>query len=52
MWRSVQICVSLFTLMAGVFVHPELGVKPGLEMVATYLVLVSTLGIAFTLQAT
>jgi len=53
MWRSVQICVSLFTLMAGVFVHPELVVKPGLDqMVAAYLVLVATLGITFTLQAT
>jgi TRAP transporter 4TM/12TM fusion protein len=53
LWRSVQICVSLFTLMAGVFVHPELVVKPGLDqMGAAYLVLVSTLGITFTLQAT
>jgi TRAP transporter 4TM/12TM fusion protein len=53
LWRSVQICVSLFTLMAGVFVHPALVVKPGMEqMGAAYLVLVSTLGITFTLQAT
>jgi TRAP transporter 4TM/12TM fusion protein len=53
MWRSVQICVSLFTLMAGVFVHPELVIKPGLDqMGAAYLILVSTVGITFTLQAT
>ena len=53
LWRSVQICVSLFTLMAGVFVHPELVVKPGMDqMGAAYLVLVATLGITFTLQAT
>jgi len=53
LWRSVQICVSLFTLMAGVFVHPELVIKPGLDqMGAAYLVLISTLGITFTLQAT
>jgi TRAP transporter 4TM/12TM fusion protein len=53
LWRSVQICVSLFTLMAGVFVHPELVVKPGIEqMGAAYLVLIATLGITFTLQAT
>jgi TRAP transporter 4TM/12TM fusion protein len=53
LWRSVQICVSLFTLMAGVFVHPELVAKPGLDqMGAAYLVMVSTLGITFTLQAT
>ena len=53
LWRSVQICVSLFTLMAGVFVHPELVIQPGLDqMGAAYLVLVATLGITFTLQAT
>lgn len=53
MWRSVQICVSLFTLMIGVFVHPELVIKPGLDqMGAAYLVLVATIGITFTLQAT
>ena len=53
MWRSVQICVSLFTLMVGVFVHPELVVKPGLDqMGAAYLVLVATVGITFSLQAT
>jgi TRAP transporter 4TM/12TM fusion protein len=53
LWRSVQICVSLFTLMVAVFVHPELVVKPGLDqMGAAYLVLVSTIGITFSLQAT
>jgi TRAP transporter 4TM/12TM fusion protein len=53
MWRSVQICVSLFTLMAGVFVHPELVIEPGLDqMAAAYLVLMATVGITFTLQAT
>ena len=53
LWRSVQICVSLFTLMAGVFVHPELVIQPGLDqMGAAYLVMVATLGITFTLQAT
>ncbi len=49
----MQICVSLFTLMVGVFVHPELVVKPGLDqMGAAYLVLVATVGITFSLQAT
>ncbi len=53
LWRSVQICVSLFTLMVAVFVHPELVIKPGFEqMGAAYLVMVSTVGITFTLQAT
>ena len=53
LWRSVQICVSLFTLMVGVFVHPELVVQPGLDQLgAAYLVLVSTIGITFSLQGT
>jgi TRAP-type uncharacterized transport system fused permease subunit len=52
LWRSVQICVSLFTLMVGVFVHPELVIKPGLDqMGAAYLILVATVGITFSLQA-
>jgi TRAP transporter 4TM/12TM fusion protein len=52
LWRSVQICVSLFTLMVGIFIHPELVVEPGIDqMGAAYLVMVSTLGITFTLQA-
>ena len=53
LWRSVQICVSLFTLMVAVFVHPELVVKPGLDQLgAAYLVAVCTIGITFSLQAT
>ena len=53
LWRSVQICVSLFTLMVGVFVHPELVIKPGLDQLgAAYLVMVATIGITFSLQAT
>lgn len=53
LYRSVQICVSLFTLMAGVFVHPELVVKPGLEQLgAALLVGTATVGISFSLQTT
>jgi TRAP-type uncharacterized transport system fused permease subunit len=52
LWRSVQICVSLFTLMAGVFVHPELVIKPGLEQLgAALLIGTATIGITFSLQA-
>jgi TRAP transporter 4TM/12TM fusion protein len=52
LWRSVQICVSLFTLMVGIFIHPELVAEPGIDQLgAAYLVMVSTLGITFTLQA-
>jgi TRAP transporter 4TM/12TM fusion protein len=52
LFRSVQICVSLFTLMAGVFIHPELVITPGIaQMGAAYLILVATVGITFSLQA-
>src|SRR5262249_56866224 len=50
--RALQICVSLFTLMAGVFVHPELVIEPGLgQMKGALLVLTATIGITFSLQA-
>jgi TRAP transporter 4TM/12TM fusion protein len=50
--RALQICVSLFTLMAGVFIRPELVVEPGLDqLTAALLILVATLGITFSMQA-
>jgi TRAP-type uncharacterized transport system fused permease subunit len=50
--RALQICVSLFTLMAGVFVHPDLVIEPGIaQFAAAGLVLVATVGITFSLQA-
>src|SRR5581483_6588750 len=50
--RALQICVSLFTLMAGVFVHPELVIEPGVaQFGAAGLVLTATIGITFSLQA-
>ncbi len=50
--RAMQICVSLFTLMVAVFVHPELVIKPGLDQIgAALLVGISTIGISFSLQA-
>jgi TRAP-type uncharacterized transport system fused permease subunit len=50
--RALQICVSLFTLMAGVFVRPELVVEPGVDRFgAAFLILVATIGITFSLQA-
>jgi len=52
LWRSILICISLFTLMAGVFVHPDLVVKPGLaQFGAALLVGVSTIGLTFAFQA-
>jgi TRAP transporter 4TM/12TM fusion protein len=51
LWRSVQICVSLFTLMAGIFVHPEIVIEPGFaQLGAALLVLIATIGITFSLQ--
>ncbi|HTP95339.1 MAG TPA: TRAP transporter fused permease subunit [Burkholderiales bacterium] len=50
--RALQICVSLFTLMAGVFVRPELVIEPGMDQLgAALLILVATIGITFSLQA-
>jgi TRAP-type uncharacterized transport system fused permease subunit len=50
--RALQICVSLFTLMIGIFVRPELVIEPGLtQMGAAFLIAVATIGIVFSLQA-
>ena len=50
--RAMQICVSLFTLMVAVFVHPELVVKPGIEQLASaLLVCIATIGVSFSFQA-
>jgi TRAP transporter 4TM/12TM fusion protein len=50
--RALQICVSLFTLMAGVFIRPELVVEPGLsQLTAAFLILIATIGISFSVQA-
>ncbi|HUH86377.1 MAG TPA: TRAP transporter large permease subunit, partial [Stellaceae bacterium] len=51
--RSVKICVSLFAMMAAIFVHPELVVQPGWDQIgAALLVGTAALGITFSLQAT
>jgi TRAP transporter 4TM/12TM fusion protein len=50
--RSIQLCASLFVLMAGVFVRPALVLEPGLaQLGAMALILTSTIGVAFCLQA-
>ncbi len=52
LWRSMLICVSLFTLMVGIFIHPELVAEPGIEQIpAFYLIGVATLGLTFSFQA-
>jgi TRAP transporter 4TM/12TM fusion protein len=52
LYRGIQLCVSLFVLMAAVFARPELVLEPGLaQLGAMALVLVATIGITFSLQA-
>ena len=50
--RSIGLCVSLFVLMAAVFLRPEIVLEPGLaQLAATGLVLAATVGVTFSLQA-
>lgn len=50
--RAIVLCLSLFTLMAGVFVRPELVKEPGVDQLAAmFLILTATLGIVFAVQA-
>jgi TRAP-type uncharacterized transport system fused permease subunit len=50
--RAIQLCISLFTLMAGVFVRPELVLEPGLaQFAAAALILIATVGFVFSIQA-
>jgi TRAP transporter 4TM/12TM fusion protein len=50
--RALMLCVSLFTLMAGVFARPELVIHPGLEQFgAAALILTATIGVVFSFQA-
>ena len=52
LFHAIQICAGLFVLMAGVFTRPELVLEPGLAQVAAMLlIIVSTLGVTFALQA-
>jgi TRAP transporter 4TM/12TM fusion protein len=51
LFDAITICVSLFTLMAGVFTRPELVVDPGLaQLGAMALVMTATVGITFSIQ--
>ena len=50
--RALQICVSLFTLMVGVFCPARTGHRAGLEPTGpALLILLPTLGITFSMQA-
>jgi TRAP transporter 4TM/12TM fusion protein len=50
--RALVLCVSLFMLMAGVLVRPELVLQPGLtQLAAMALILTATIGVTFSIQA-
>jgi TRAP transporter 4TM/12TM fusion protein len=52
LFRGIQICVSLFVLMAGVFTRPALVVEPGIAQIgAMLLILTATIGVTFSIQA-
>jgi len=50
--RSMEICVALFTLMVGIFIHPDIVVTPGLDQLGSSLLIgIATIGVTFSLQA-
>ena len=50
--HALVMCVSLFTLMVGVFTRPELVLQPGWAQLAAFaLILVATIGICFAMHA-
>lgn len=52
LFSAIQICFSLFVLMAGVFTRPELVLEPGLaQLGAMGLILTATIGVTFSIQA-
>jgi len=52
LFHAIQICFSLFVLMAGVFTRPELVLEPGgAQIGAMLLIMVSTVGLSFSIQA-
>jgi len=52
LWRALALCMSLFVLMAAMFLRPELVLKPGIEQLSAMgLVLAATLGLTFALQS-
>ncbi|HXV11623.1 MAG TPA: TRAP transporter large permease subunit, partial [Burkholderiales bacterium] len=52
LFRGIAICVSLFILMGGVFMRPELVLEPGLAQIgAMLLLMVATTAVSFSIQA-
>jgi len=53
LFRALGLCVGLFVLIGAIFAKPQLVIEPGLNQMAAFvLVLMGTVGIAFSLQAT
>jgi TRAP transporter 4TM/12TM fusion protein len=52
LFRAIQVCFSLFVLMAGVFTRPELVLEPGAAQIgAMLLIMTATVGFSFSIQA-
>ena len=52
LFHAIQICFSLFVLMAGVFTRPELVLEPGVAQIgAMLLIMTATIGFSFSMQA-
>lgn len=52
LFHAIQICISLFVLMVGVFTRPELVLEPGLAQIGAMLLLATvTIGVSFSIQA-
>ncbi|MGF1611358.1 MAG: TRAP transporter permease [Kiloniellales bacterium] len=52
LFRAIQICISLFVLMAGIFVRPSLVTEPGLgQITAMLLIMLAAVGVTFAIQA-
>jgi TRAP transporter 4TM/12TM fusion protein len=50
--HALVMCVSLFTLMIGVFTHPQLVLEPGLAQLAAFgMILTATIGVCFSMHA-
>ena len=53
LFRAISLCVGLFVLIGAIFAKPQLVLAPGVsQLIAFGLVLVGTIGLAFSLQAT
>jgi TRAP-type uncharacterized transport system fused permease subunit len=53
LFRAISLCIGLFVLIGAIFAKPQLVVEPGVgQLIAFGLVLMGTIGLAFSFQAT